>query len=47
MVLPRAMVTLLAAGFGRGRMLAVKTILKTPENIGLDLKDVSFLLTEL
>lgn len=47
MVLPRAMVTLLAAGFGGVLVLAVKTIHKTPEDIGLDLKGIIFLLPKL
>lgn len=47
MVLPRAMVTLLAARFGGVLVLEVKTIHESPENIGLDLKGIIFLLTKL
>lgn len=47
MVLPRAMVTLLAAGFGGVLLLEIKTIHETSENIGLDLKGIVFLLTKL
>lgn len=47
MVLPRAMVTLLAARSGGVLMLAVKTVHEAPENIGLDLKDIIFPLTKL
>lgn len=46
MVLPRAMVTLLAVVFGGVVMLAIKTIRDISENIGLDLKDIIFLLTK-